>query len=104
MCLKTGNEEIQFQTRTIEGVADRHGKKLFVLPEKRIEQPNADFLKWHNEHVYLGQEVGIDRDVSSLEKCEVLYMRYTPNVMIKQMEIVNLHIRVLKYYLLLKGY
>jgi len=31
-----------------------HGKKLFVLPEKRIEQPNADFLKWHNEHVYLG--------------------------------------------------
>ena len=33
---------------------DYHGKKLFVIPEKKNEQPNTEFLIWHNEHVYLG--------------------------------------------------
>lgn len=31
-----------------------HGKELVKLPESNHERPAADFLRWHNEHVYLG--------------------------------------------------
>jgi len=50
MCLKTGNEEIQFQTRTIEGVADRHVKpEILILDGQQrltsiynvVHSPNA---------------------------------------------------------------
>ncbi len=29
-----------------------HGKKLLVLPQHREELPSADYLRWHNEHVF----------------------------------------------------
>jgi HNH endonuclease len=31
-----------------------HGQRLAVLPAARVDQPNADFLKWHNESVFRG--------------------------------------------------
>lgn len=31
-----------------------HGKKLLILPEKKIELPSREYLEWHNEHVFLG--------------------------------------------------
>ncbi len=31
-----------------------HGKKLLVLPGNISDQPSIDFLRWHNEHVFLG--------------------------------------------------
>ena len=30
-----------------------HGKKLLILPEKTIELPSKEFLRWHNENVFL---------------------------------------------------
>ena len=29
------------------------GKKLLILPEKTIELPSKEFLRWHNENVFL---------------------------------------------------
>ena len=31
-----------------------HGKKLFILPGNISDQPSVDYLRWHNEHVFLG--------------------------------------------------
>jgi putative restriction endonuclease len=31
-----------------------HGKQLIALPPQRDERPAAEFLRWHNENVYLG--------------------------------------------------
>ena len=31
-----------------------HGKKLFNIPDKQIDLPAKEYLKWHNENVYLG--------------------------------------------------
>lgn len=31
-----------------------HGQKLFVLPDKQIDRPGGEFLRWHNENVYKG--------------------------------------------------
>ena len=30
-----------------------HGQKLLILPEKKIELPSREFLRWHNENVFL---------------------------------------------------
>ena len=30
-----------------------HGQKLLVLPERKIELPSKDYLRWHNENVFL---------------------------------------------------
>ena len=30
-----------------------HGQKLLILPEKTIELPSKEFLRWHNENVFL---------------------------------------------------
>lgn len=30
-----------------------HGQKLLVLPERKIELPSKEFLRWHNENVFL---------------------------------------------------
>ena len=30
-----------------------HGQKLLILPEKKIELPSKEFLRWHNENVFL---------------------------------------------------
>ena len=30
-----------------------HGQKLLILPEKSIELPSKEFLRWHNENVFL---------------------------------------------------
>jgi len=31
-----------------------HGAELTVLPSSRAEQPDAGYLRWHNEHLYRG--------------------------------------------------
>ena len=31
-----------------------HGQKLLILPEKQIELPSREYLRWHNEVVFLG--------------------------------------------------
>lgn len=31
-----------------------HGKKLVEMPDEFAERPSLDFLRWHNESVYLG--------------------------------------------------
>ena len=31
-----------------------HGRRLAVVPGQADERPAADFLRWHNEHVYFG--------------------------------------------------
>ncbi|MFC2172545.1 HNH endonuclease [Acidobacteriota bacterium] len=31
-----------------------HGQPLIVLPQAPLDQPNHDFLNWHNSHVYRG--------------------------------------------------
>ena len=31
-----------------------HGKKLIVLPSQAEQLPEREFLRWHNEMVYLG--------------------------------------------------
>ncbi|GBF33673.1 restriction endonuclease [Desulfocucumis palustris] len=31
-----------------------HGSKLIILPERKDQLPDAQYLKWHNENVYLG--------------------------------------------------
>lgn len=31
-----------------------HGKLLTVMPSKALESPDAEFLRWHNEHRFLG--------------------------------------------------
>ena len=31
-----------------------HGKKLLILPGCSSDQPSIDYLRWHNEHVFLG--------------------------------------------------
>jgi putative restriction endonuclease len=31
-----------------------HGKKLIILPERREQLPDPNYLEWHNENVYLG--------------------------------------------------
>jgi len=31
-----------------------HGQHLVVLPPGRLDQPNAEFLSWHNETVFRG--------------------------------------------------
>lgn len=31
-----------------------HGKRLLVLPQSRDEWPSAEFLRWHNERVFVG--------------------------------------------------
>ena len=30
-----------------------HGQKLLVLPERKIELPSREYLRWHNENVFL---------------------------------------------------
>lgn len=30
-----------------------HGQKLLVLPEKTIDLPSKEYLRWHNENVFL---------------------------------------------------
>ena len=30
-----------------------HGQKLLILPEKTIELPSKEYLRWHNENVFL---------------------------------------------------
>ena len=30
------------------------GKPLVIFPGQPDERPSAEFLRWHNEHVYLG--------------------------------------------------
>ena len=30
-----------------------HGQKLLILPEKKIDLPSRDYLRWHNENVFL---------------------------------------------------
>ena len=31
-----------------------HGNKLIILPERREQLPNPNYLEWHNENVYMG--------------------------------------------------
>jgi putative restriction endonuclease len=31
-----------------------HGQRLAVLPEREVERPSREFLRWHREHRYLG--------------------------------------------------
>ena len=31
-----------------------HGKKLLILPGNFSDQPSKDYLRWHNENVFLG--------------------------------------------------
>lgn len=31
-----------------------HGSKLIILPERKDQLPDPDYLEWHNENVYLG--------------------------------------------------
>ena len=31
-----------------------HGSKLLILPERRDQLPDRDYLEWHNENVYVG--------------------------------------------------
>jgi putative restriction endonuclease len=31
-----------------------HGRQLLVLPESAQERPSSQFIRWHNENVYLG--------------------------------------------------
>jgi Predicted restriction endonuclease len=31
-----------------------HGKKLIIMPERREQLPDPNYLEWHNENVYLG--------------------------------------------------
>lgn len=31
-----------------------HGKKLIEIPERTIDRPDAQFLQWYNENIYLG--------------------------------------------------
>lgn len=31
-----------------------HGKELIVMPDKTLERPSIEFLKWHNENVFVG--------------------------------------------------
>jgi putative restriction endonuclease len=31
-----------------------HGRQLVATPERPEEQPSIDFLRWHNEHIFLG--------------------------------------------------
>ncbi len=31
-----------------------HGRQLLVLPESAKERPSSQFIRWHNENVYLG--------------------------------------------------
>lgn len=30
-----------------------HGQKLLILPEKKIELPSKEFLRWHNDNIFL---------------------------------------------------
>jgi len=30
-----------------------HGKELVILPDDMQERPSAQFLRWHNENVYM---------------------------------------------------
>ena len=32
-----------------------YGSKLLVLPERRDQLPDSDYLEWHNENVYVGR-------------------------------------------------
>jgi len=31
-----------------------HGRRLVALPTHEVERPSAEFVQWHNEHLYLG--------------------------------------------------
>jgi putative restriction endonuclease len=31
-----------------------HGNDLFNIPDKQIDLPGKEYLRWHNENVYLG--------------------------------------------------
>ncbi len=31
-----------------------HGEKLLILPENTFDQPSIDYLRWHNENIFLG--------------------------------------------------
>ena len=31
-----------------------HGRQLLILPNQYNQRPNAKYIEWHNEHVYLG--------------------------------------------------
>ncbi|RMD93550.1 MAG: HNH endonuclease, partial [Calditrichaeota bacterium] len=31
-----------------------HGRRLSILPERENDRPSAQYLEWHNEHIYLG--------------------------------------------------
>ena len=30
-----------------------NGQKLFILPDKIVEMPSKNFLRWHNQNVFL---------------------------------------------------
>jgi putative restriction endonuclease len=30
-----------------------HGRKLTVLPASEIERPSAEYIEWHNQHIYV---------------------------------------------------
>ena len=30
-----------------------HGKELLILPENQDERPKKEYIKWHNENIYL---------------------------------------------------
>ena len=31
-----------------------HGHKLMIIPDREVLQPDNQFIRWHNENVYLG--------------------------------------------------
>ena len=31
-----------------------HGQQILILPNQEYQRPDAKFIEWHNEHVYLG--------------------------------------------------
>lgn len=31
-----------------------HGRRLIILPDKKEQQPNLQYLEWHNDNIYLG--------------------------------------------------
>lgn len=32
-----------------------HGKKLIDMPDREQEMPSIEFMRWHNENVYISQ-------------------------------------------------
>ena len=59
MTITTNNKvEISKQIREVfENGKDYykyHGKDLLILPEKRIDRPDEQYIHWHNENIYNG--------------------------------------------------